>query len=151
MRPASWILSLSLAACSAEAGEPSVPRIPVTVDTAGGPVIIQAEIADEPDERTQGLMFRTSLGHQHGMLFVFPVEGQQSFWMKNTLISLDLIFIRADRTILGIVHEAEPETLTPRRVEGASQFVLEVEGGEARRLGFAPDQKVRFMVPPADR
>lgn len=121
----------------------------MTVETDRGPVTFRAEIADSPSERARGLMHRTELEERSGMLFVFPAEQQLSFWMKNTLIPLDMIFIRADRTILGVVHEAEPRSLTSRSVPGRSQFVLEVRGGAADRLGIEPDQEVRFMAPAA--
>ena len=130
---------------------PAAVRVPVTVDTDRGPVTVRAEIADDPQERNRGLMYRQALGEREGMLFVFPAPAALSFWMKNTLIPLDIIFIRPDRTILGIVAEAAPRTLTPRQVRGRSQYVLELAGGEAARLGFAPGQSVRFMVPPAVR
>lgn len=134
-----------------EAAEAGPVRVPITVMTDEGPVTFQAEVADSPDERQRGLMFRTELGAREGMLFLFPVERQLSFWMKNTLIPLDMIFIRSDRTVLGVVHRAKPETLTSRRVPGFSQFVLEVAGGTAESLGIRSGQKVRFMVPPPDR
>lgn len=85
------------------------------------------------------------------MLFVFPREEQQSFWMKNTLIPLDMVFIRADRTILGVVVEAEPQTLSPRSVPGRSQYVLELRGGTAPRRGIEAGQTVRFLAPSAER
>lgn len=96
-------------------------------------------------------MFREHLDEREAMLFVFPKEQQLSFWMENTLISLDLIFIRADRTILGIVARAKPKTRDSRWVPGLSQYVLEVGGGVAERLGIRKGQTVRFMVPPATR
>lgn len=151
-----WVTLTVAAACSG-AGETTVEepptpiRVPVTVEAGEGLVTFQAEVADSPQERQRGLMFRTSLGQREGMLFVFPVEQQLSFWMRNTLISLDMIFIREDRTILGVVHRAEPKTDTPRRVTGLSKYVLEVPGGTAEALAIGPGQSVRFMAPAADR
>ena len=92
-------------------------------------------------------MFRESMDADRGMLFLFPREQQLSFWMKNTFIPLDLVFIRSDRTILGVVENAEPRTLTSRRVDGISQFVLEINGGLARTRGIRAGQKVTFMAP----
>jgi len=126
-------------------------RIPVTIRTGTGPVVFQAEIADTREERNQGLMFRTELADDHGMLFLFPGESQQRFWMRNTLIPLDMIFIRADRTILGIVENAEPETDVQRSVPGLSQFVLEINGGLSARLGIEAGQSVEFMAPIPER
>lgn len=141
-----------LLACETPAAKPAdLLRVPVTIETETGPVTFQAEVADTPASRAQGLMYRTELGEREGMLFVFPAEGELSFWMKNTLIPLDMIFIRADRTVLGIVHRAEPRTTTPRRVPGRSQYVLEVAGGKAEALDVRAGQQVRFMLPPAER
>ncbi len=142
---------LALGGCTsapqpADAG-PAPMRIPVTISTDEGDVSFDAEIADSPAERQKGLMFREQMQDSHGMLFLFPDNAQRSFWMKNTLIPLDMIFIRADRTILGIVANAEPKTLTSRSVPGQSQFVLEINGGLAEQLGLAADQEVRFVSP----
>jgi uncharacterized membrane protein (UPF0127 family) len=142
---------LSLAcACSSmpqatDAGD-SVFRIPVSIG-AGESVVFQAEIADTPEERSKGLMFREHMGDREGMLFLFPQSSQQSFWMRNTLIPLDMIFIQSDRTILGIVENATPKTETPRRVQGESQFVLEINGGLSKTLGLAAGQTVTFVAP----
>jgi uncharacterized protein len=122
-------------------------RIPVTIDTEKGPLVIQAEVADDEDERRRGLMFRATMGADQGMLFLFPTEEQLSFWMRNTLIPLDMIFIRSDKTILGVVENAEPKTETPRRVAGTSQFVLEVNGGVAAAQGIKAGQTVSFYAP----
>ncbi|MEO1336362.1 MAG: DUF192 domain-containing protein [Myxococcota bacterium] len=146
-------ITLSAATCTADTGEEpasdvgAVFRVPVTIETEQGPMTFRAELADSPDERTQGLMFRESLSDAHGMLFLFPVEQQLSFWMKNTLIPLDIIFIREDRTILGIVENAEPRTMTSRMIPGRSQFVLEINGGLAAKKGIQAGQKVTFLAP----
>ena len=152
---AAAVLAFASVTCAASDPDPKVVdgvfRLPVTVQTDEGPITFQAELADDPAERTRGLMFRESMSDEHGMLFLFPVEQQLSFWMKNTLIPLDIVFIRADRTILGIVREAEPETLSSRMVPGASQFVLEINGGLAEKRGIRAGQKVTFIAPLPDR
>ena len=153
-----WFLicvGLGFQACSSTSTSPDAGteplRIPVTIDTPSGQVIFSAEVADSIEERTTGLMFRETLLPDQGMLFLFPDEAPRSFWMKNTLVPLDMIFIRADKTILGIVENAEPKTLTQRSVPGASQFVLEVLGGRSSALGLEAEQQVIFMAPvPAD-
>ncbi len=148
---ASGLLLACLTACSSAQSKPdaSTPvfRIPVSVQSDSGTVVFQSEVADEPAERQRGLMFRESMGAREGMVFLFPSESQRSFWMRNTLIPLDMLFIKADRTVLGIVENAVPKTDTSRSVPGASQFVLEINGGLARKLGIAADQKVTFMAP----
>lgn len=155
------MLALALAAltaggCSASLAEPDatapqVLRIPVTIDTETGAKVFQAEIADTPEERARGLMKRTSMGEDEGMLFLFGEEQQLSFWMRETFIPLDMIFIRGDRTILGVVENAEPRTDTSRRVPGLSQFVLEINGGLAAKLGIKAGQTVSFYAPLPER
>jgi uncharacterized membrane protein (UPF0127 family) len=155
---ATFALVLTLACCTtqkaapladagSQAGAPAADRIPVAIDVDGKQVVFQSEVADEPAERQRGLMFREHMADDQGMIFLFSEEEQQSFWMKNTLIPLDMIFIRADRTILGVVEDATPQTTTPRAVPGASQFVLEINGGVARRLGIRAGQRVSFYAP----
>ncbi len=155
MRFAILIAGLAgLAACS-NGSTPTPPpepfRIPVVIETAAGDQSFMAEVADDPAEREKGLMFRESMNDEHGMIFLFPMSKQQSFWMKNTLIPLDIIFIREDQTILGISENAEPKTTSPRRVPGLSQFVLELNGGLSKTLGIEAGQKVRFTAPIPER
>ena len=78
------------------------------------------------------------------MVFLFPQESTQSFWMKNTPIPLDMIFISSDRKIVGIVEQAVPFSMDSRSVSVASQFVLEINGGLARRYGIKAGDSVRF-------
>lgn len=144
--------ALGMLACSSTTSAPDaasgeVFRIPVTISTDEGDVVFMAEVADTPDERQKGLMFRERMGDDEGMLFLFPDSRQRSFWMKNTLIPLDMIFIQADRSVLGIVENAEPKTTTSRSVPGDSQFVLEINGGLARKMGIQNRQTVRFVAP----
>lgn len=108
----------------------------------------QAELASTPAQLAQGLMYRQELGPDRGMLFIFPEVTQTSFWMKNTLIPLDMIFIGADRKIVSIVENAAPQTTTPRSAEGPFQYVLEIEGGRSAALGLRPGDKVEFEARP---
>ncbi len=147
-----FVALLTIVCCANQASNETpdagqVLRIPVRVEATSGAATFEAEIADTPEARTRGLMFRESLGPSRGMLFLFPSEGPRSFWMKNTLIPLDMIFIRSDRRILGIVENAEPKTTTSRSVPGHSQFVLELNGGTVQRLGIEPGQRVHFVAP----
>ena len=121
------------------------PQGVVVLDTAGGrEVRVQVELALTPEEKTRGLMHREHLAEGHGMLFVFPNEEVRTFWMKNTLVPLDMIFIRADGRVAGVVHSAEPLTTTPRTVGRPSKYVLEVPGGYARAMGIDEGARVRF-------
>jgi uncharacterized membrane protein (UPF0127 family) len=105
---------------------------------------VKVEVARTQSERSRGLMFRKALPSGSGMVFVFDREEEQRFWMKNTLIPLDMIFIGIDKRIVGIVHEATPQTLTQRTVGKPSLYVLEVPGGWSRSHGLAAGQRVRF-------
>jgi uncharacterized membrane protein (UPF0127 family) len=128
----------------------SAPRATpaVTVDAGGRKVVFHVELAVSPEEQGRGLMYRTELAPDAGMLFVFDESRIQTFWMKNTLIPLDMIFIASDRRIAGIVENAEPQTLTERRVAAPSQYVLEIGGGLSQRLGIRAGQAVEFSSVP---
>jgi uncharacterized membrane protein (UPF0127 family) len=104
---------------------------------------VAVEVARTEPERARGLMFRTSLADGAGMLFVFDETGEHPFWMKNTLIPLDMIFIDDSGRITGVVARATPGALEPRS-GGASRFVLEVNGGWAEARGVAAGDQVRF-------
>jgi uncharacterized membrane protein (UPF0127 family) len=116
----------------------------VTIETAEDAVSFQVEIAATPEKREVGLMYRRELPLDYGMLFIFPGERINSFWMKNTPIPLDMIFISSERKIVGIVHETAPFSLEGRSVSVPSQFVLEINGGLSRRYGFKAGDVVRF-------
>lgn len=124
-------------------------------DGAGQGVDFRVEIADTPALRAQGLMFRTELPEQAGMLFVYEQPQHASFWMKNTLIPLDMIFMDSDGVVRHIHRGAVPGDLTP--VPGAvpgdpqplRRFVLEIAAGEADRLGLAVGQRMTYPYIPA--
>ena len=108
----------------------ALPRSHLDLELADGRAFgLEVELALTESDRERGLMFRRSLADGTGMLFVFPVAAAHTFWMKNTLIPLDMIFAASDGAVLGCVQRAEPLTLTGRHVEGASRYVLEVPGG----------------------
>lgn len=113
------------------------------------PVRVRVEVARTPRVRERGLMFRREMADDAGMIFVFPVSEHQAFWMHNTYIPLDMMFIRSDRTVLGIVENATPETDTVREVPGDSQYVLEVVGGFSRRHHITAGTRVEFVNIPA--
>ena len=119
------------------------------LNAAGDTVQIEVELAATPQAREIGLMNRASLATNHGMVFVFPRASPQQFWMKNTLIALDMIFIRADLTIAGIVADAEPLTLTGRGVDEPSLYVLEVVAGYAAAHHLAAGDRVKLENVPA--
>jgi uncharacterized membrane protein (UPF0127 family) len=122
----------------------------VTVHAEGGRAIpFRVELARTQAEQAQGLMYRPHMDPDAGMLFVFKDPAPLTFWMRNTLIPLDMIFIGADRRIVGIVENAEPQTDTTRRVPGISQYVLEINGGLSAKLGVRPGSTVDFRDVPA--
>jgi uncharacterized protein len=112
------------------------PTVILHAGTNSRTVPVHVELARTDAERSRGLMFRNRLEPQEGMLFLFPEASPLSFWMKNTLIPLDMIFISADRQIVGIVENAEPGTLSSRQVDGLSKYVLEIGGGLSAKLGI---------------
>ncbi len=120
------------------------------VPRTGAPVDVDLEVVREPRTRERGLMFRREMAEDHGMLFVFSRAEHQVFWMHNTILPLDMVFIRADRTILGIVKNATPETDDPREVPGDALYVLELNGGYADRHHLAAGDRVEMTnIPPA--
>jgi uncharacterized membrane protein (UPF0127 family) len=130
-------------ACAFAAACRAQPKVIIATE-AGRELRFNVEIADTPAKRELGLQYRRELAADHGMLFVFPEEKEQSFWMKNTPIPLDLIFISKSRRIVGIVEEAVPFSLDSRSVRAPSQFVLEINGRLSRRFGIKAGDAVRF-------
>lgn len=109
--------------------------------TAKGDFAFTLEIADTPDERAKGLMFRTSLAPDAGMLFDYHAEQQAAFWMQNTLIPLDMVFIAADGTVKTIHVNARPLDTTPIPSEVPIRFVLEIAGGRSQEIGLKVGDK----------
>jgi hypothetical protein len=115
-----------------------------TVHTERGPVPVAVEIVADDASRTRGLMYRERLDDGHGMLFVFDDETDRSFWMKNTIIPLDIIFIGGDGTIVGVRANTTPLSLDRVSVGRPSRWVLEVPGGYAARAGIATGNRVEL-------
>jgi uncharacterized protein len=109
----------------------------------GGVTRFSVEVADSNEERSQGLMFRESMPQSSGMLFVYDNPRRVSFWMQNTLIPLDMVFADQTGTVTRIHENAVPKDRTP--IDGGTdvQFVLEINGGLARRLGIAEGSALR--------
>jgi uncharacterized protein len=145
------VLAVPLAGCKSGGHQASSSLAPgtttpaVVVQTEGRPVPFRVEVATTPEEHARGLMYRSHLDADAGMLFVFDQPQVQRFWMKNTLIPLDMIFIGADKHIAGVVQNAAPETETERMVPARSQYVLEIGGGLASRLGIHTGQLVELQ------
>lgn len=104
------------------------------------------EIAESEQEKALGLMFRTELGDQKGMLFPYQVSRPVSMWMRNTYISLDMLFIRSDGAISRIEENAEPQSERIIESGGPVAAVLEIAGGASKRLGISVGDKVRYKL-----
>lgn len=137
--------SILVAACTlglAPCAEAQFVSPQVELQGAQGPVLVKVEVARSAEEQTRGLMYRTELAPDAGMLFVYDYDAIHSFWMKNTYIPLDMIFIDRDLSIVGVVENAEPMTTSSRRVDTPSRYVLEVNAGFFRRHGLKIGGKV---------
>jgi uncharacterized membrane protein (UPF0127 family) len=119
------------------------------IATSQGVVPFRVEIADDDAERQQGLMFRRSMAPNDGMLFDFGEERKVFFWMKNTYIPLDMIFIRADGTIAAIAENAVPMDESPIGPGTEVRAVLELNAGRAEALGIRPGDRVSHRIFPA--
>src|SRR3989338_4872669 len=110
----------------------------ILIDNGAEEIKVKAEVADTPEKREMGLMGREHLGENKGMFFAFDNEGTYAFWMKNTLIPLDIIFISKDLQIVEIIH-AEPcaeEPCETYETTEASRYVMEVNGNFTTRNGI---------------
>ena len=115
----------------------------LTIASAGGDHAFNVEVVDTNEGRAKGLMFRTSLAPDAGMLFDFKESRQVSFWMQNTLIPLDMLFIRHDGTIANIQVNAKPLDPTSIPSDGPVEFVLEIAGGRSVELGIKAGDTVQ--------
>lgn len=138
------VLALVLVAISAPAWTATNETLEIVTQT--GVRAFAVEVVANDEERSKGLMFRKELPEGNGMLFDFKVEAPVSFWMKNTYIPLDMIFIRGDGRIASIAENTEPlsERLIPS--SGPVRGVLEVIGGTARKLGIKPGDQVAHRI-----
>jgi uncharacterized membrane protein (UPF0127 family) len=156
--PILLLMPAVLAACSpmsSEARQQSSPAaapsrhptsgldvIPLTITSTKGRHAFRVEVARTAAEQAKGLMFRTAMGADEGMLFPRNPPDRASFWMRNTVIPLDLVFIAPDRRILNIAANAVPYDETSLSSAGPVIAVLELNGGRAAQLGIAPGDKV---------
>ena len=113
------------------------------VTTKGRTHRFKVEIADTDVERAKGLMYRESLPRDRGMLFQFDEMAERSFWMKNTYIPLDIIYIASDGKIVSIARNTTPFSESPIPSFGPANGVLEINGGQAAELGIEPGDTVR--------
>ncbi|MSP61989.1 MAG: DUF192 domain-containing protein [Myxococcales bacterium] len=143
---------LSAAGIGCSHGSPPSPpaarvRQPAVLLTPerGAEVRVMVEVARTREQQARGMMFRDRIAPGTGMVFLFDHPQQLSFWMHNCYIPLDMIFIRSDLRVLGVVERAEPMTDDSRAVPGDSQYVLEVAGGFAVAHQIGPGTRVQFL------
>jgi uncharacterized protein len=117
---------------------------PLEITTAKGKIAFKVEVARTPEEQQRGLMFRTSLPDFGGMIFPMVPPREASFWMKDTVIPLDMIFIRSDGTIARIAANTIPYDLTPVSSGEPVVAVFEIAGGRAEALGIAENDHVTW-------
>ncbi len=138
-------LLVLLCCVNAKAPDAPAPGARVVVETSSGARhAVRVELARTDAERARGLMWRERLDPDAGMLFLFEETAPHGFWMKNTLIPLDMIFIADDGRIVGIVESAAPQTTTLRETGAPSRYVLEVNGGWTAARGVRAGDRVRF-------
>lgn len=114
----------------------------ITAVTPTAKHVLHVEVAVTPQEHMQGLMYRTEMPEDQGMLFLFPESQPRGFWMRNTLIPLDMVFIKDDGVIANIHANAKPKDETVIYSDGPVARVLELNGGTAERLGLKAGDKL---------
>jgi hypothetical protein len=127
---------------SAGADLQKFPTSDLTIISATGPHRFKVELAETPAQMTQGLMFRTSLAPDAGMLFDYKQPIAATMWMRNTLIPLDMLFVDAQGRIVNIHERAVPQSLDVIAAAAPVRAVIELNGGTAARLGIAPGDQV---------
>lgn len=145
-------MAASLAACQPSASNavevsqsPSgLEQVPLTITSGGETHRFTVEVAKTPEEQAMGLMYRTKLAPDRGMIFPFDPPRDASFWMRNTLIPLDMIFVRADGSIANIAANTVPHSEEPVRSDGPVKAVLEIPGGRSAELGIEPGDMVKW-------
>ena len=128
----------------ATGGVSDFPRGELIIETASGQLHLEVEIARNREQRAQGLMFRTSLEENSGMIFIYDSPREISMWMKNTILSLDMIFIAEDGQITRIVSNTTPMSEATIPSLGPVRAVLELLAGAAKRLAIKPGDHVRI-------
>ena len=138
------LAALLMAAPAAFAGDIAFGRAEVRIGTAAGVRLFHAELAETPEQRARGLMFRRSLAPDAGMLFLFPERERPTMWMANTWLPLDMLFIAADGRVVHVFPNAVPRSRLTVSSPRPARMVLELRGGTARRLGIAPGDRLSW-------
>ena len=125
---------------------PGGPLTPLTVKTSNGEYTYQVELAVTNEQKTKGLMFRRQMPGDQGMLFEFGQPRMVLMWMKNTILPLDMIFMKTDGTIAHVAENTTPFSLDTISSQVPVSFVLELNAGEAARTGMKPGQKMEHAI-----
>ena len=142
----SAIVAFSSLVPTAYADRPVFDTAQILVDPGDGRKInVTVEVATTPMQHQYGLMFVTALGDDEGMLFVFKANAMRSFWMKNTLIPLDMLFFDGKGQLVNAVENVLPQTLESRRSAAPARYVLELKGGSVARHGIK--SAARLLLP----
>lgn len=162
MKRIAFAVALGLAACSPQAQERAAAAspapeqaasvhpvsglqvIPLTISQNGNVHHFRVEVARTDAEQERGLMFREQMGADEGMIFPHDPPRVASFWMKNTVLPLDIVFIGTDHRIINVSVNATPYSLDPRTSDGLTTAVLELNGGRIAQLGFTPGALVQW-------
>lgn len=141
---AAWFVAFALLVQAAPLHAQKLERLEIVTRT--GIHVFDVEMAATPDERSKGLMYRKEMPGTQGMLFDFEGEGPIAMWMKNTYLSLDMIFIRSDGRIARIAENTTPLSEATIQSGTPVKAVLEVVAGTAKRLGIAPGDRVAHRI-----
>ena len=140
------LVVLLLCACEQQAPAPVYPTSSVKINSAAGSYTLTLEVAKTPEQQQHGLMFRENLAPDGGMIFVYPTARKIAMWMKNTPLSLDMVFLGNDRKISAIVTNTEPQSEKIIESEEPAIAVIELKAGTAKRLGLSVGDTVDAAV-----
>lgn len=129
-------------------GEPNrgLRVISLAIETASGIHRYRVEVAETPAQQARGMMFRKSMARDTGMIFPMDPPRPAAFWMRNTYVPLDIIFLSPDERVLNIAADVQPLSDTTRPSRGVAGAVLELKAGEAARIGLRPGDRVRWKA-----
>lgn len=141
------MLSAAPAMAVSSDGQPALPTIPLTLVTASGKHKYTVELARTAEQQSAGMMFRKAMARNRGMLFPFEPPRPVAFWMENTVLSLDLVFINPDGRVGKIAARATPFSRDMINRYEATAAVLELIAGEAARIGLRPGDRAIYTLP----
>lgn len=142
------LAAICVSSCQSDPRDGAAATVPLTITAAGKDLTFNVEVARTADEQARGLKFRTALPPFGGMLFPLSPPREASFWMRDTVIPLDMIFIRQDGTIARIAADTVPYSLEYESSGEPVAAVLELAGGQAAALAIKEDDKVTWRDPP---